>query len=300
MSNKCPLTGATGEKVSERSAQELADAYQSYLGKPIPDALRHKYFTQPIVQYQSRESGLRWFSPKVVGEGDLYKFLGLTFDWYYEDSWDKFVALKFLKKLKSPFLDVGCGNGNFLRLAKRAGLSGMGIDLNPEAVAQAQADGLQVHLESAVPRDFQYPPVLCLFQTLEHVPDPLAFLKSYIDRTQCKTLIVSVPCFETLLGYTRDPLSWPPHHITFWSEKALRTLGDLVHYRVVRVAYQELPSYKRFKVVWGRENGKPLPDSSLTLQDNPWASRIHFYKSRLQKKHWACRAHSILVQFERC
>lgn len=300
MSNRCPLTGAVGDKISERSPEELAEAYRGYLGKPIPDGLRKKYFTQTITQYENRESGLRWFGPKIVGDGDLYAFLGSSFDWYYEDSWDKFLALQYLKKLKRPFLDVGCGNGSFLRLAKRGRLTGMGIDINPEAVAQAQADHLPVYLESTMPADFAYPPVLCLFQTLEHVPDPLSFIKSYIERTQCKRLFVSVPCFETLLGYTRDPLSWPPHHITFWSEKALRTLGELMNYRLVSVDYQKLPSYNRFKVVWRRENGKELPESSFRLQENPISSRIHFTLARLRREPWACRAHSILVQFERC
>lgn len=47
-------------------------------------------------------------------------------------------------------LDVGCGRGEFLDLLKHAGVSGRGLDLNPEMVAVCKARGLDATAGDAV------------------------------------------------------------------------------------------------------------------------------------------------------
>ena len=43
-----------------------------------------------------------------------------------------------------PLLDLGCGRGEFLKLAGERGLNASGVDLNPEMVAHCRAQGLEV------------------------------------------------------------------------------------------------------------------------------------------------------------
>jgi hypothetical protein len=300
MPGKCLLTGREGRLIATRCPEELAGSYVAHTGCSLPDSLVKKYFTQPINMLECAESGLRWFDPAIIAEKDFYAHLGMTYGWYYGIGWDKRCTLNVLKSVgENRFVDVGCGSGAFIKLAANHALDGVGIDINVEAVMEAQRAGLKVHLESEIPADFDYPPILCMFQTLEHVPDPLAFAQDYIIRTKCRKLIISMPCYESLLGLTSDPLSWPPHHVSFWNEKSIRTLAELTGFQVAGVWRQPLSGYKRFKRIWEREGNRPVPESNLTLSSSPLASYLHFCKSRWKARSWACFEHSILAVLER-
>lgn len=300
MSRKCLLIGRPGQIIAKRQPDELAESYRNYLGHPLPAPLVTKYFTEPINELECAESGLRWFDPPVTAERDFYEHLGATYDWYYANSWDQYFAARLFKNLGvSNFTDIGCGFGSFIKLAAKAGIRGAGIEINPSAVQKAQSEGLDVHLDSALPRDFQFSELICMFQTLEHVPDPLSFVRTYAERSGCRRIFVTMPCFESLLGFTSDPLSWPPHHISFWSEKAIRTLASLAGFRVHGIWRQPLQGYKRFCRVWGREGARPLPESDYTLAKNPFQSRLHFLGSRLIGRSWARHEHTIVGLLER-
>jgi len=300
MSEHCLLTGRTGRIIETRQPDELADSYRTYLGHPLPTELITKYFLHPVNQLECAESGLRWFTPAIPAEHDFYEHLGNTYDWYYENSWAHYFAIRLLKKLGiSGLVDIGCGSGSFLKLAAAAGLSGAGIDINVAAVQQAQREGLQVFLESELPTDFRFPELICMIQTLEHVADPLQFLRHYAERSGCRRIFLAMPCFESLLGFTSDPLSYPPHHVSFWSEKSIHTLAAQSGFRVSGIWRQPLRNYKRFRRVWGREQGKPLPESEITLADQQLASWWHFLKSRLAGRPWAVYEHTIAGLLER-
>ena len=304
MSDRCPLTGSAGRELRCRLPEELAASYQTYVGNALPAEFIKKYFQKPIQEYESQESGLRWFSPSILAEDDFYNYLAATYSWYYdEESWDKQRALGFLQRFRTPgFIDVGCGEGMFLDMARQAGVHGIGIDMNPKAIAQAQSSGHQAYLATDLPANLQLPPTLCLFQTLEHVSDPLGMVDTYVKRSKCKNLIITVPCFETYLGYASDPLVWPPHHVTFWSEKALRILAELIGFRVTKICYQPMV-LGRFISLWRREPCDRLPLGPIRLR-NPGRSPLpclvaKYLLGRLHRSDWASRSHSVLAILQR-
>ncbi|MGD8563375.1 MAG: methionine biosynthesis protein MetW, partial [Desulfarculaceae bacterium] len=45
---------------------------------------------------------------------------------------------------EKPLLDIGCGRGEFLELAREAGITARGVDLNPEMAAFCREQGLEV------------------------------------------------------------------------------------------------------------------------------------------------------------
>jgi len=72
-----------------------------------------------------------------------------------------------------PFLDIGCGAGEFLQFLHSHGLSAKGIDSNPLEVARAQAIGLDVECENAI--DYLELHKECfsgisLLEVIEHLP----------------------------------------------------------------------------------------------------------------------------------
>ncbi len=78
-------------------------------------------------------------------------------------------------------LDVGCGNGNFLRGAKRAGYVVEGTELTAESARRASPDGdLKVHVGELSSLDLEKGrySLVTLWHVLEHVSEPLATLRA--------------------------------------------------------------------------------------------------------------------------
>ncbi len=76
-------------------------------------------------------------------------------------------------------LDVGCGNGEFLKRAKGLGWEVYGLDFDPKAVTAAQASGIHAtvgDLESA-----RYPSehfdAVTMSHVIEHLHDPVEALR---------------------------------------------------------------------------------------------------------------------------
>jgi SAM-dependent methyltransferase len=44
----------------------------------------------------------------------------------------------------APFLDLGCGRGEFLRILRDVGIDGVGVDVNPDPLRRLQAEGFTV------------------------------------------------------------------------------------------------------------------------------------------------------------
>lgn len=93
-------------------------------------------------------------------------------------------------------LDVGCGAGQFLQRASRAGYRGTGIDLDPQAVAFARDQlGLDARHGSvgSLPEGEQFD-IVTLFGVLEHIADPVEFLLKVCRRVSAGgEVLIGVP-----------------------------------------------------------------------------------------------------------
>jgi len=73
-----------------------------------------------------------------------------------------------------PVLDLGCGRGEFLALLREAGIEARGVDLDPDMVAYARGEGLEVTQADAVEyvRDLEGSSLGGIFaaQLVEHLP----------------------------------------------------------------------------------------------------------------------------------
>jgi SAM-dependent methyltransferase len=86
---------------------------------------------------------------------------------------------------------------------------------------------------------------VCMFQVLEHLPDPVAALKSARRLLSSHgVLILGVPDSEGPSRHFPSALTnIPPHHVSRWCESAFRIGMPRLGFRVLRVAREPMPSY---------------------------------------------------------
>jgi SAM-dependent methyltransferase len=278
-----------------RDGAELFSAYQTYLGHALPENFQKRYFRTPVSEYECHRSGLRWYVPCTLGDEGFYDALSRIFPWYYgSKSWDKAELLDYLRAARPEcVVEVGCGDGETLQQVTALGIEAYGIDLNTAAILRARSRGLAAFTldeKPTIPKPVQ---VLYMLQTIEHVSDPVGVLKAYVAQFRPEKIILSAPCVEGLLGYTSDPLVWPPHHATCWSERGFSTLAAQIGFKLEAVSRTPL-TYRNFRESIGREpnhrlHGLPNVPSGLVGQ-------LAFVWHRLRGRPWAQYGHSILVR----
>jgi len=124
--------------------------------------------------------------------------------------------------------EIGCGPGYLLEVARAAGVGEtVGVDRSPWAVARARAAGLEVYEGSveALPAGRSYDAVAML-DLLEHVPDPIPFLRAVADRLRPHgRLLIMVPNIRSLLARVsgRRWVSFKiPEHVVYYSPRSIR------------------------------------------------------------------------------
>lgn len=129
-------------------------------------------------------------------------------------------------------LDIGCGNGEFLRRAKSAGWEVMGLDFDEEAVKQARSAGLDVRhggvgALGGMEESFD---TITMGHVIEHVPHPLDVLRTCFDLLKPGGVLwLDTPNINAL-GHQRYGRAWrglePPRHLVLFSVESL--LGVLI------------------------------------------------------------------------
>ncbi|WP_338684431.1 class I SAM-dependent methyltransferase [Haloferula helveola] len=183
--------------------------------------------------------GFRFFDPKFVGTAEFYQEL-MKRKSYPAMSSEFKSAIEFcLKNNLRTLMDVGGGEGAFLDMAREAGFETTGVELNREAAAVAAGKGHRMftkpleeigldEIGGAV--DF-----LSLFQVIEHVTDPVGFMKTAASLVRPDGyLCVAVPSVRRMIGLLHhDPADWPPHHMSRWRIVDLQRLGDACGLKLV-------------------------------------------------------------------
>lgn len=138
-------------------------------------------------------------------------------------------------------LDVGCGNGGFLELARSAGWSVQGMDFDAAAVATARGLGLDIQqggLELLQRSDAGSFAWISFSHVLEHVHAPLSWLRELHRLIKPGgTLWLQTPNIGSI-GHARYGKNWrglePPRHLTLWTLDTLCRGLKEVGFRQVR------------------------------------------------------------------
>lgn len=151
--------------------------------------------------------------------------------------------LRLIEKLKSKgrILDIGCGAGYFLLLARQSGWEGFGLDVSKWASDYARNSyGLEVTtgtLKTAhLPQDWF--DVVLLNHVLEHFPDPSAELnRVYRILKQSGIVVVDLPNFASLTSRVyreRWSLLMPNEHLYQFTPQTLCRLLEKAGFKVIK------------------------------------------------------------------
>ena len=187
----------------------------------------HLRFCQPMAAASSEWYGSSWFYKlREAGAGGIR--VERTVPWNFAKALSV-VAPGRGRRL----LDVGCAEGHFLFLARRAGFQVTGLDFNPVSLKIAKETfGIPLVYQCSVEELAERFPnasfdVVTLFEVLEHTADPFGTLRSLSKVMKPgASLLLSVPGLKRWPALFHPEVDSPPHHLTLWTEEALRKVVE--------------------------------------------------------------------------
>lgn len=142
-------------------------------------------------------------------------------------------------------VDLGCGTAEFIYELHKLGHEVWGVDSDKIDIELAgKWFGLE-HLYASATADFLARPdlpkfdVVTFFEVLEHLDDPLDFMRRAAGLLKPGgRIIMSVPSRERMWS---DSYHWdfPPHHISRWNAGALKRLAEKAGLEVLSVRYAD-------------------------------------------------------------
>jgi len=219
--HSCPLCRGEKNKFIEKiSLDNLSFLYEKQLGSSA-----RPLFTKSVFNYlkllKCGRCGLKYFQPSLRSSRQI-DYLLETKDWYFLDNKEEFIQAIENITPKSNVLEIGAGNGNFA--SKLASRYYRGLEKSRSAREIASSKGIKLLGESLFEHSKKNKNVydaICMFQVLEHISNPNAFL---ISALRCLKpngkLIISIPNDDSFVGVALNhELNFPPVHKTRWNRE---------------------------------------------------------------------------------
>jgi len=221
----CPLcTNGEARELECFPTRDLVSEYQRQLGVNVADEFSG--IAAKTRLFRCGECSLEFFDPSVAGSGRFYVDVSATDGYYPSVRWEfARVAEKIAED--AEVLDVGCGDGDFLKsLPNRKKL---GLDLNPSALEKAKEYDFPVRAETLAQQDAASADAITLFHVMEHLNDPAEILADLVRVLRPGGLLaIAVPNNDGFIGrMIHAPLNGPPHHVLRWGAGSLRKIADL-------------------------------------------------------------------------
>ena len=305
---KSPLSGADCVLIKHVEVASLRDRWQEAMQiswDPPIGIQQISYWKDPL-------TGFSFYTPsELAGPASLYEQLQ-KFDWYYmPEKWEFRQALSWIQAEHGVqrLLEVGVGRGFFLQHARRAGLEPVGVELNPQAAELARSHGFEVMTDPLdVLRDRlgdSQCDVICSFQVLEHLSDPISFLRDATALLRSNgVLILSVPNADVARALDPqrdlDLLDQPPHHMGHWSSEVFRYLPTVLPLQLEALAYEPLaPQHVEwFVAAWCRQWRACVPKAMGRLLMNRYSQALLRGVLHLGFRRFV-RGHTLMVRYRK-
>lgn len=187
---------------------------------------------------KNRQTGRLSFYPAVEGDAAFYQDLR-RFEWYHPATKEEFATAANYYRAGERVLDIGAGAGGFAGHVERDLYCGLETDR--AAASAGRGKGLNIinaDMASFMAADnFQTAGLVTAFQVLEHVQTPDVFVKEMTMLTCVGGRVaIGVPDAGSYVADLPDfMLNAPPHHLTWWTERALGATMEQAGLRIIGV-----------------------------------------------------------------
>ncbi|OBX23985.1 class I SAM-dependent methyltransferase [Gelidibacter algens] len=146
-------------------------------------------------------------------------------------------------------LDVGCGTGDFLHVAHKAGwtISGIEPDEEARAIANKKTNGAVFNTDQLFKLESESFDVITLWHVLEHLPDldqHLSLFKKLLKSDGA--LIIAVPNYKSYDAQVYSEF-WAaydvPRHLWHFSQNTLKKLADKADMKLVETVPMKFDAY---------------------------------------------------------
>jgi SAM-dependent methyltransferase len=228
------------------------------------------YNNQEYKRYECPNCDVHWWEPlKIISEfyeSELLEYsivfhegLGTRLEEHHKAFFKHFPS-----NVRGKLLDVGCGDGRFLRYAKEQGFEVWGIDFDKKSVENVKrnlgidtvfAMSLEEFYEYAKEKNLKFD-VITFFEVLEHQDKPREFLEMVRGLLKEGGYIAgSVPnreCFLVKIYWKCNHGDYPPHHFLRFSKSSLEKALNFAEFKDVEVyeltSFEELILYLEKKL----------------------------------------------------
>jgi len=167
-------------------------------------------------------------------------------------NWYGVSRKKKIEKLKSlgSLLDVGCGNGGFLKIFDKHKWQLFGLEIN-KSQAQVAQKLRKVKIFTKTVENFKFTPnyfdVVTLWHVFEHLENPRKILvKLHRILKNNGYLLIEVPNGNSIYRKIFNDhwqLLMPPEHLFFWTNKSLKLIINNSGFRIIQVSYPGILSF---------------------------------------------------------
>lgn len=184
---------------------------------------------------------------------------------------------------QTSILDVGCGGGYLLRALQERRFRVFGIDPGPLASSVGARLGIPM-LSGFYPCPHGFGPMDVVLSSgvLEHVPDPIEFLRAHQhDLTPSGMILISTPDNQGSLDLG-DPSMLMHEHISYFDAESLRRVVEEAGYEVVAL---EAAGYGQTLYCCARRSGRTTSSPASGIR------KFAVFSERLQRSLKRFEAH---------
>ncbi len=232
----CPICGAKSKHRIKLTRDRILEELRKYWNsEPPSDIVDIDYNI-----YYCKKCDFEFADPSIPGNNKFYSWIVGMNSYYSQNRWEfNFVLEKLEESSARNLLDIGCGDGHFLDLVKKnkskIPISLYGLEHTNESILAAKKRGFEVYdfhvdekITTSITEKFD---TIVLFHVLEHVVNPVIFLKNVLPLLSSRGKIyISTPLspmhFER---FSFDILNHPPHHLSRFSVKSYTEIARILN-----------------------------------------------------------------------
>jgi len=213
------------------------------------DTYISRWNSQEYKLYSCKNCDLQWWEPLKVSP-EFYEREGLSAYIIFHkgvrelQKWHKPFFEHFPKNKKGVLLDIGCGDGVFLKEVQTLGFEVWGIDFDKKSVKVAKEKfklknvypmSLEEFVEFANKRGLKFD-VITFFEVLEHQDNPVGFMNNVKNLLKPGGYIAgTVPNRDRpLVSLDRkyvNTADFPPHHFLYFNKSSLEFLFNMFNFK---------------------------------------------------------------------